>query len=137
MSFSKRTICLILLTAFIAAVAPLQNAKVSTAAFRAHPRLLLSAAEAARAPHQARRAVEGGLPGVRELISIAASRRRLGDSEYYYFMRDYAFLYAVGNVSGISYGTSAANYGAKALELLRKISAAGTLGDPADPDDGR
>jgi len=130
MSFSKRTVCLILLTAFIAAVAPLQNAKVSTAAFAPHPRLLLSAGELPAL----RTKLAGPLKAdFQEFVSYLDSSlsAAAGDSEYYYFMRDYAFLYAVGNVSGISYGNSAANYGAKALELLRKISAAGTTGDPA------
>jgi hypothetical protein len=95
-----------------------------------HPRLLLNADElpALRAK------LSGPLrPDFQEFVSYVDSSfgTAASDSEYYYFMRDYAFLYVVGNVSGVTYGRSMSEYGAKAVELLKKIAAGGLTGDPA------
>jgi hypothetical protein len=54
------------------------------------------------------------------------------DSEYFFHIRNYAFLYAVGPINGIHYGRSRDSYGAKAVELLKQIVARGNpdTGDP-------
>src|SRR5258705_4882694 len=54
------------------------------------------------------------------------------DSEYYFHVRNYAFLYALGPVPGISYGRSTEAYGAKAIELLKQLVARGNA-DTGDP----
>jgi len=48
-----------------------------------------------------------------------------GTGDYYYGIRNYGFLYALGPVSGISYAHTQAQYGAKAVELLRNFVAGG------------
>jgi hypothetical protein len=48
-----------------------------------------------------------------------------GAGDYYFGIRNYGFLYVLGPVSGVSYGHTQAQYGAKAAELLRNFVAGG------------
>src|SRR5688572_7338279 len=132
MSFRTRSICIVVLTAVLAVIGAEQLLRGASAPMAAgtHPRLLLHPEEL-----PALRAKLGGplRPAFQEFVSFVDSSygTAASDSEFYYFMRDYAFLYAVGNVTGVSYGRSMSEYGAKAVELLKKIAASGQNGDPA------
>jgi hypothetical protein len=132
MSLTTRTTCFALLIAALTAIGQQQLVRGAGSPMGSgvHPRVLLSPDELV--PLRAKLA--GPLkPDYQEFVAfLDANYGAAGtDSEFYYFMRDYAFVYAIGNVSGVSYGRSMNEYGAKALELLRKISAAHQTGDAA------
>src|SRR5205085_11089727 len=115
---SRIGLCLVVLTALAynsasTSATPIDNAE--------HPRLWLSSQT---------------LPGIRTRLATSLSSdfqafvRYLDseydlastESDYYFHIRNFAFLYAVGPIAGITYGHTQASYGNKAAELLRRFA---------------
>ena len=89
---------------------------------REHPRLWLSSSTI---PELKTRLAGAQRPQFQEFVKFLDSEFAsvTGSGDYYYGIRNYGFLYALGPVSGVSYGHSQAQYGAKAAELLRALAA--------------